>query len=119
MKAGVLTNRRQIIDDFRVSVVILLGSTNSGQTSIRCCDLAAMLEPQPSGNCKCLTMALEVKYIFPTFSSGANFYICQLSEGLGIRKILAHGIRMQKFPQTRADISRIFTDFHRIMRVQS
>ena len=40
-------------------------------------------------------------YFFQTSSSGANFYICQLPEGLEMRKILAHGIRMQKNRQTR------------------
>ena len=64
-------------------------------------------------------MKLKVKYIFPISSSGAHFYICQLPEGLGMRKILSHGIRMQKNPQTRAGISWIFTYFHGIMRVQS
>ena len=34
-------------------------------------------------------MKLEVKYLFPTSSSGANFYIYyQLSEGLGMGKHL-------------------------------
>ena len=37
-------------------------------------------------------MKLEVKYLFPTSSSGANFYIYKLYEGLGM---IAHGIRMQ------------------------
>ena len=77
-----MTNQRQIIDDFGVSVTILLGGTNSGQTSIKCCDLTAMLEPPPSENCKSLTMKLEVKYFFPTSSSGENFCIYQLPEGL-------------------------------------
>ena len=45
-------------------------------------------------------MKLEVKYLFPNSSSGANVYIYQLSEGLGMRKT-AHGIRMQKNSQTR------------------
>ena len=40
-------------------------------------------------------------YFFQTSSSGANFYICQLPESLEMRKILAHGIRMQKNRQTR------------------
>ena len=39
-------------------------------------------------------MKLEVKYLFPTLSSGANFCIYQLSKGLGMRKILPHGVRM-------------------------
>ena len=38
-------------------------------------------------------MKLEVKYIFLTSSSGKNFYICQLPEGVEMRKI-ALGIRM-------------------------
>ena len=36
-----------------------------------------------------------------------------------MRKILAHGIRMQKNPQTKEDTFWIFTDFHGVMRVQS
>ena len=64
-------------------------------------------------------MKLEVKYIFPKSFSGANIFICQLSEGLGMRKVLAHGIRMQKNPSTRVDILWIFSDFQEVMRVQS
>ena len=39
-------------------------------------------------------MKLEVKYIFPTSTSGGNNYIYKLLEGLGMRKILVHGTRM-------------------------
>ena len=60
-------------------------------------------------------MKLEVKYLFPTSSSGANFYIYQLYEGLGM---IAHGIRTQNNPQTKVDFFWIFMDFHRFMRVQ-
>ena len=64
-------------------------------------------------------MNSEVKYFFPTLSSGTVFYIYQLSEGLGMRNILAYIIRMKKKPQTRENIFWIFMDFHRVMRVQS
>ena len=64
-------------------------------------------------------MKLEVKYLFPTSSSDTNLYIYQLPEGLGVRKILAYGIKMRKNPQTREDIFWIFTDFHGVMQVQS
>ena len=64
-------------------------------------------------------MKLEAKYLFPTSSSGVNFYIYQLHEGLGMSKILAHGIRMPKNPQTREDNFRIFSDFYGVKRVQS
>ena len=70
-------------------------------------------------DCKDFTMKLKVKYLFPTSSSGADFYIYQLPEGLGMSKVLAHGIRMQKNPQTREDIFWIFTDFHGVMWFQS
>ena len=53
-------------------------------------------------------MNFEIEYIFPTLSSGTVFYIHQLSEGLGMRKILAYGIRMQKKPH----IFWIFMDVH-------
>ena len=55
-----------------------------------------MFKPPPSEICKGLTMKLEVKYLFPTSSSGASFFIYQLPEGLEMQKILAHSIRMQK-----------------------
>ena len=58
----------------------------------------------PLKNCKDLTMKLQVKYLFPTSSSGTHFYIHQFSEGLGMGNILAHGLRMQKKPQTSANI---------------
>lgn len=89
MKAGAMTNWQQIKEDFGVSVATLLDGTNSGQTSIKCSDLSALMEPPPSENCKCLIMKLKFKYLFPTSSSGTNFYIYQLPEGLEIRNILA------------------------------
>ena len=64
-------------------------------------------------------MKLEVKYLFPTSSSGVNFYIYQLPEGLGMRKMLAHGVVMRKNQQTREYIFWIFMHFHGVMRVQS
>ena len=92
------------IDNFGISDAVLLGGANSGQISIKCRDLTCDVEQPPLKNCMDLTMKLKVKYIFPTLSSVANFYIYQLPEGLGMKKILAHGIRMQKNPQTREDI---------------
>ena len=38
---------------------------------------------------------------------------------MGMRKILAYDIMMQKNPQTKEDTFWIFTDFHEVMRVQS
>ena len=64
-------------------------------------------------------MKLEVKYLFPTLSSGANFYIYQLPAGLGMRKISPHSIRMQNNPQTRVEMLWIFTGFHGVMQVES
>ena len=56
-------------------------------------------------------MKLEVKYIFPTLTSGANFYIYELPEDLGMKKnIYAHGSGMQKNPQFKEDIFRIFIE---------
>ena len=66
-----------------------------------------------------LSMKLEFKYIFPASTPGLNNYIYKLPEGLGMRRILAHGTRIQKNPQTRGDIFWIFTDFHRVMWVES
>ena len=64
-------------------------------------------------------MKLEVKYLFLTSSLGANFYIYQLPEGLGMRKILTHCVTMPKIPQNKEDIFWIFTDFYEVVRVQS
>ena len=48
---------------------------------------------------------MEVKYLLPISSSDTNVYICHyIPESPGMRKILAHGISMQKNPQTRVDI---------------
>ena len=95
-----------------------LGGAKSGQTSIKCCDLACDAESTLLKNCEDFNIKLEVKYIFLTSYWGVDFYIYQLSEGLGMRKISAHGIRMQK-NQTRADIFCIFTDLHGAMQVPS
>ena len=57
------------IVDFGVSDAICLGGANSGQTSIKCCDLACNAGPPTLKNCKDLIMKLEVKYLFPTLST--------------------------------------------------
>ena len=49
-------------------------------------------------------MKWKVKYIFPTSTPGAYNYIYKPPKGLVMRKILAHGTRIQKNPQTREDI---------------
>ena len=90
------------IDDFRISDAILLGEAN--------------LFKIPWSSLRCWTRKLEVKYVFITSSSGANFYIYQLTGGLGMRKILAHGIRMQKNSETRETFSgssQVFRELHR------
>ena len=86
---------------------------------IKCRDLACDVEPTLSKNYKDLTMKFEVKFLFPTSSSGAHFYVYEMPEGLGMRKIWAHGTRMQKNPQTREDIFWLLTDFHGVILVQS
>ena len=63
-------------------------------------------------------MKLEVKFLFWISSSGTNVYIYKLLEGLGMRKTLAYGARMQKNPQTREDIFLIFMDFHGVMQFE-
>ena len=40
-------------------------------------------------------------------------------EAIGIRKILAHDIRMKRNPETKVETFWIFKDFHRVIRVQS
>ena len=40
-------------------------------------------------------------------------------EAMGIRKILAHEIRVKKNPQTKEDTFWIFKDFHGVMLFQS
>ena len=39
-------------------------------------------------------------------------------EAIGMRKILAHDMRMEKNPQTKEDTSWVFTDFHGVMRAK-
>ena len=73
-------------------MAILPRGANSGQNFIQCRDLAYDVSTTVVRNCKGLTIALEVKYFFTTSSSGANFFIHQLSESLEMRKILAHAI---------------------------
>ena len=102
-----------------VSIAIVLGGANSGQTSIKCCDLACDAESTPLKNCEDFDIKLEVKHIFLISNWGANIYNYQLPEDLGMRKILVHGICMQKNPQTRANIFWIFTDLHGVMQVPS
>ena len=106
---------------FYIQVVesVVFKKAISGQASIKCRDLVCNVELPPFKNCKDLTMKLEVRYLFSTLSSGANFFIYQLPDGLEIRKILAHGIRMQNNSQTREEIFWIFTDFHGVIQVQS
>ena len=64
-------------------------------------------------------MKLKVKYLFLTSYLGGFYYFPQLPEGLGMRKILVYGIRMQKNPQLTEDIFWTFTDFHGAEQVQS
>ena len=40
-------------------------------------------------------------------------------EAIGMRKILAHDMRMKKNPQIKENSFWIFTDFHGVMPVQS
>ena len=54
------------IDDFEVSIAIVLRGANSGQTSIKCHNLTCDAEPPPLKNCKNWTTKLEVKCLFPT-----------------------------------------------------
>ena len=74
-------------DDFGLATLSYSGvqGASPGQTSIKCCDLACDVEPLPLKNYKHLTMKLEVKYLFPTSFSGANFNIHQFPEGLEMR----------------------------------
>ena len=75
------------------------------------------VELQLLKKCKDLTMKLKVEHHFPTSSSGSNFCIYQLPEGLGTRKI-TWWYRMRKNPQTREDTFWIFSDFHGVMQFQ-
>ena len=74
------------------------GDAKSGLTSIKCRDLACDVEPPLLKNCKNLTMKLEGEFLFPISFSVTSFYIYQLHEGLGMRKMLSHSIRMLKNP---------------------
>ena len=105
------------IDNFRVSNTIMLGGVNSGQTSSD-----KMLWSRLSCWTTTIKNCRESQASFPNFIFDGNYYIYELSEGLGMRKILAHGYIytwIQKNAQTREDIFWIFTDFYGVMWVQS
>ena len=54
-----------VVGDFGVSTAILLRGANSGQSSIKCCDLDCNIEQQPPLKIfKYLTMELEVRFSF-------------------------------------------------------
>ena len=81
------------------------------QTSVKCRDLAYAVEPRRSLKIVRIWQWYWKSDVFSQLQLQAQFfYIYQLSKGLGMRKISAHGIRMQENPQTRADI---FLNFHR------
>ena len=91
------------IDNFGISVAMLCGVVNSGQAFMKCRGVIFDIEnTTTSENYKGLTMKLKVKYLFPASYSGPEDVI-----------------KMQKNPQTRAQLFWIFTDFHRVTRVQS
>ena len=54
-------------------------------------------------------MKLNIKYLFPTLSSGVHFYVYKLPEGLGMKKILAYSISMQKNSPIKEGVFWIFT----------
>ena len=58
----------------------------------KCCDLACDAESTQLKSCEDFDIKLEVKHIFLTPTWSADFYIYQLPESLGMRKILVHGI---------------------------
>ena len=75
--------------------------------AIKCCGLACHVEPRQ------LKIVGRVKHLFQTSSSDGNYYIYELPEGLGMRKILAHGYilafkRMHKPGRTFSGFSQIF-----------
>ena len=73
----------------------MLGGANSGQTSIKCCDQSCNVEPLSLKNWG-FDHEVGSWNIFLQLHLQVQIY--QLAEGLGMRKILAHGIRMQKTP---------------------
>ena len=83
---------------------------NPGQTSIKCRDLACDVEPPLLKIIRIWPWNLKSNIFSPTLSSGVHFYIYEMPKDLGMRKIWAHGTRMQKNPQTR----RTFSGFSRI-----
>ena len=86
------------VDDFGVSLTSLFRAAKSDQTSLKCRDLACDVETPPLND---LTLKLEVAHFS---SSGTHFYMYWLPEGLVMKNIFDHGIRIQKNPQNRVDI---------------
>ena len=95
------------VDNFGVSITSLFRAAKSDQTPLKCCDLACNFETSPLNDCNNLTLKLEVAHFS---SSYTHFYMYGLPEGLRMRKIFDHGIRIQKNPQNRVDIFWIFMD---------
>ena len=94
-------------EDFGISVAILFGGANSNETFTKCCDLACDVELPLLKNCKNLTMTLVSFY---NFTFRLIFFSLSVAEGLGMRKTLAYGIRMQKNPYMRTNIFWIFME---------
>ena len=64
-----------------------------------------------------LTMDLTMNIFSQIHLQVQIFTFYQLRHGLGMRKILAHGIRAQKNPQTREVNFWIFTSFCGVLQV--
>ena len=112
---------------FGVRVAIFHGGGNSGQTFIKCRDLACDAESPPLKKYKDFTITLKIKYLFPDIYSQIFFQISFFFFFFFFTFISCpkfwewekYGIRMQKNPKTRTNIFWIFTDFHGVMWVQS
>ena len=84
----------QELDNFEVPTQFCLGLQALIKPLYDAVIYPAMLNHHCQKRYKDLTMKLEVKYLFKNLSLGAHFYIYEMPEGLGMRKILVHGIRM-------------------------
>ena len=106
-----------VIDDFRLSIAILREVLNSGQTFIKCRDLACNIGTTTFRKLKGFEYENESQISFPNFVFRCQvFYSSVVWNSKNFSTMLLGCKRIHK---PRAQISWIFTDFHIVIRVQS
>ena len=74
-----LKKKLLLIGNFGVSIAILIGGANSGQTFINYLNLACDAEPLPIKDRKDFNMKLEVKYLYDMYHIVIDVYLSVLN----------------------------------------